>query len=125
VKKSLNILLLIVSILLTITGCNKSAIGVASNYKQGNFIVGKTTKMEIIDHLGLPQNVERDKQGFEHLLYLGGEQHLGRCEYCTHAVGSSFVPAIKDKVADHNGAEYIIDKKGVLMKKLESSRQKQ
>jgi len=111
--------------MLTITACNKSAIGVASNFKQGNFIVGKTTKSEIIDHLGLPQNVEKDKQGFEHLLYLGGEQHLGHCEYCTHAVGRSFVPAIKDKVADHNGAEYIIDKKGILMKKMESSRRKQ
>lgn len=113
-------LILILIVAFAVSACNKSAIGVTSNFKEGNFVVGKTSKQEIFDHLGLPQNVERDKQGYEHLLYLGGEQHLGVCEYCTHAVGRSFIPSIKDKVADHKGAEYILNKKGILIKKMES-----
>lgn len=107
-------------ILLSLTSCSNPVIGITTNFQEANFKVGKTTKAEIINHLGLPQNVQKDKNGQQHLIYTDKVNDLGVCTYCENPGQTGSIPTMKDNVAENGGAEYVINSKGILIAKFES-----
>ena len=111
---------LFVLIISTMTACvTTTEIGLNRNFSKGNFIVGKTTKSEVVDFLGLPQKIEKGDHSTERFIYPGealitnvmtGSGNNG------HVFGLS-AGVNEDEV--ENGAVYTFSQKGILINKHE------
>lgn len=111
---------LVVSVLsiLSLTAC-VSNLTTKEDLSSTNFVVGQTTKKEVLDHLGLPEKVIRSDDGGEQYFYAwaatltgftvgtagGGVYNTGPGALDT-AINSSMV---------ENGAIFRFDKHGVLI----------
>jgi hypothetical protein len=105
---------------LAVSGCTGANIGLKTDFRAARFEIGRTTRAEVIAHLGLPQKSIKDSDGHTRLLYEGGSRLTGLCVGCGNA--SAPVGAIPYLVNDsivRNGAEYVFDKDGILVRKAE------
>jgi len=112
---------LIVFIFLTVslTAC-ANKIGVRKDFKRANFEIGKTTKKEVIDYLGLPQKIMKYADGREHYFYPGAARLTGLCIGCGDVSGRvGVISSAVSQAAVEDGAEYIFTSNGVLVAKYE------
>lgn len=111
-------LALIVPLLLL--GACGPRIGVKTDFQQQAFQVGKTTRADVIKQLGLPQQILKDSDGREHLLYEGSTRLVGMCVGCGDVTGNvGIIPRMMNDSRVKNGAEYVFDLQGVLVTKFE------
>jgi hypothetical protein len=102
-----------------------SDLGVKPVAADAQFIVGKTTKAEVIKALGLPQEITRDGAGSEHYWYEPSARLTGMCVGCALASNTSgAVPgaAVQSSAenAKRNRAKLTFDASGVLVEYLPS-----
>jgi len=96
-------------------------IGVKTEFKKASFEVGKTTKASVIDYLGLPQKMLKDKEGRDHYFYEGSTHLIGACIGCGNVNGGvGLIPSLVNQANIDNGAEYVFDLNGILATKFES-----
>jgi hypothetical protein len=105
---------------LVMSACTGANIGLKTDFKSANFEIGKSTRSEVINYLGLPQKSITDSNGNTRLLYEGGSRLTGLCVGCGIAsapVGA--IPALVNDSIVRNGAEYVFDDGGILIRKTE------
>jgi hypothetical protein len=66
------------------------------------FVIGKTTKAEVIKELGLPQEITRDPAGTEHYWYEPSARLTGLCIACGFPSGT---PDLLNAAVVHASAE--------------------
>jgi hypothetical protein len=109
---------LVVSALL-LAGCGPT-IGLKTDFANQGFEVGRTTRDEVIERLGLPQKRTTDAEGRDHLFYEGSTRLIGSCVGCGFAnAPPGVVPLMVNNALVKNGAEYVFDEKGVLTARFE------
>lgn len=107
---------------LVITTCvscvTTTEIGLNRDFQKGNFKVGKTTKSQVVDYLGLPQYIEKNKNGTVRFIYPGEALLTGMI-----TGGGNTSPGLLEASANaedvEQGAKYIFNSKGILIKKVE------
>ena len=87
------------------------------------FIVGKTTKAEVIEALGLPQEISKDDAGTEHYWYEPSARLTGLCVGCafsSNTAGAVPGAAVESSAASakRNRAQLTFDASGVLVEYL-------
>lgn len=100
-----------------------SDLGIKPVPVDAQFIVGETTKAEVIKALGLPQEISRDPAGSEHYWYEPSARLTGICVGCAWASNTSgAVPgaAVRSSAqsAKRNRAKLTFDASGVLVEYL-------
>lgn len=118
-KKIKLISLIVLSITVAISCVTTTEIGLNRDFHKGKFTIGKTTKNDVVNFLGLPQKMIKGKKGTVRYIYVGealitsvntggpGEGHVGWL-----SAGSN-----RDEV--ENGAKYTFNRNGILIKKIE------
>lgn len=90
------------------------------NYDENNFIIGEATKTQIVNRLGLPQKIQRDRSGYEHYIY-EGRRHLSKiCTDCDDSEADSDVDKIPVMIRHALlgiGAEFVFNNKSILISK--------
>lgn len=105
---------------LAVSACTGANIGLKTDFKSAQFEIGKTTRSEVISYLGLPQKSIEDPDGQTRLLYEGGSRLTGLCIGCGNASAPvGVVPYLVNDSIVKNGAEYVFDKGGILVRKTE------
>jgi len=105
---------------LVLSACTGANIGLKTDFKSAGFEIGRTTRSEVIAHLGLPQRSIEDPDGHTRLLYEGGSRLTGLCIGCGNAAAPvGAVPYLVNDQIVKNGAEYVFDKGGILVRKTE------
>jgi hypothetical protein len=106
-----------------ISACTGANIGLKTDYKSANFQVGKTSRADVIAYLGLPQKSLKDPDGQLHLLYERSSKLTGLCggSKCGGLSGQlGGVEALISDAANRDGAEYVFDTNGILIRKSEA-----
>jgi len=101
-------------------GCSTGSIGVKSDVGSHPFEVGKTTRAEVVDTIGLPQRMEKDDAGNDHYFYERSAHLTGMCLGCGVVSNSSgAVPAAaietSQKKARKNAVEFVFNAQGTLI----------
>jgi hypothetical protein len=105
---------------LFLAACSTGSIGLKTDFQQANFEVGKSTKTDVVNYLGLPQKVIKDPEGREHYLYEGSTRLVGLCVGCGDTRGvPGLIPSYINQAGIENGAEYVFDLQGLLATKFE------
>ena len=117
-KKIKLISLVLLSITVGISCVTTTEIGLNRNFHKGNFIVGKTTKSEVVDFLGLPQKMEKMKNGMVRFVY-HGEAVLTSVITGSGPSSPSLLAASSNESDVSRGATYTFNGKGILLKKVE------
>lgn len=111
--------MLLCAAMLCIAAC-APRIGLKTDFSNQGFEIGRTTKSDVVNGLGLPQKILKDHEGREHLFYAGSTKLVGMCVGCgmpNAPVG--LIPSMMNEAAMSHGAEYVFDEKGVLAAKFE------
>jgi hypothetical protein len=109
----------ILACVLLLAGCGPS-IGLKTDFANQGFEVGRTTRDEMIERLGLPQKRVTDTEGHDHLFYEGSTRLVGTCIGCGFAsTPPGIIPLMVNSAQVKNGAEYVFDEKGVLAARFE------
>jgi hypothetical protein len=104
----------------TLAGCSSGQIGVRPDVGQQAFEVGKTTRMDVMNTIGLPQRVEKDDAGNDHYFYERSARLTGLCIACgmpgntTGIIPAAAVQGSKEK-ALRNAVELVFDTNGMLI----------
>lgn len=103
-----------------LAACSTASIGVRSDIQAGAFEVGKTTRAQVIEAIGLPQRVEKDAAGNEHYFYERKAHLTGMCLGCGVASNNSgIIPAAaiesSKQKAKKNAVEFVFDPEGTLI----------
>lgn len=107
------------SLVLLLTGCGPT-IGLKTDFANQGFEIGRTTRDEMIEKLGLPQKMQKDADGRDHLYYAGSTRLVGTCLGCGIASAPpGLIPLMVNDSMVKNGAEYVFDEKGVLTARFE------
>jgi hypothetical protein len=102
-----------------LTGCGPT-IGLKTDFAKQGFEVGRTTRDEVIEKLGLPQKRTQDAEGRDHLFYAGSTRLVGTCLGCGIASAPpGIIPMMVNDAQMNKGAEYVFDQKGVLAARFE------
>jgi hypothetical protein len=110
---------LLLCMLMLLAGCGPS-IGLKTDFANQGFEVGRTTRDEVIEKLGLPQKRQQDTDGRDHLFYAGATRLVGTCLGCGIASAPPGVlPLLVNDSVVKNGAEYVFDEKGLLTARFE------
>jgi len=90
------------------------------NYDEINFEIGEATKTQVVNHLGLPQKIQRDRRGYEHYIY-EGKSHLSKiCTTCEDSEAESdgdIMPLMIRHALLGIGAEFVFNEKRILISK--------
>jgi hypothetical protein len=107
------------SLLVLLAGCGPS-IGLKTDFAGQGFEIGRTTRDEVIEKLGLPQKMQKDTDGRDHLYYAGATRLVGACLGCGNVSAPiGLIPMMVNSSMVKNGAEYVFDEKGVLAARFE------
>jgi len=94
--------------------------GSSRNYDEINFEIGEATKTQVVNHLGLPQKIQRDRSGYEHYIY-EGKRHLNKiCTDCDDSdtdYGGDKIPVMIRHALLGIGAEFVFNNKSILISK--------
>lgn len=103
-----------------LVGCSTGSIGVKPDVGSHLFEVGKTTRTEVVNRIGLPQRVEKDEAGSDHCFYERSAHLTGMCLGCgvvgntSGAIPATAVQNSKDK-AKKNAVEFVFNAEGTLI----------
>ena len=112
----------LIASMLALAACGPT-IGLKSDFSSQGFEIGRTTRDQVISALGLPQQILKDTDGREHLLYDGSTRLVGACIGCgipSAPVGA--IPSMINQSMVKNGAEYVFDDRGVMAAKYEPTK---
>jgi len=103
-----------------LAGCSTGAIGVNSDLGSQRFEVGRTTRTDVVDTIGLPQRMEKDEQGNDHYFYERSAHLTGMCLGCGVATNTfGIVPAAaiqgSQEKAKKNAIELVFNPQGTLI----------
>jgi hypothetical protein len=105
---------LMVLVLLQLSACG--AIGVNKNPDEIPVVVGQTTKSQVIEILGLPQDLVNERNGNQHLIYDDGTRLSGLCIGCGNVNAKSLVSHLSSG-ATVDSVEFVFDSSGILIGK--------
>jgi hypothetical protein len=103
-----------------LAGCSTGSIGVKSDVGSHPFEVGKTTRTEVVNTIGLPQRMDKDDAGNDHYFYEKSARLTGLCLGCGDVNNSvALIPALaiqgsKEK-AMKNAVEFVFNPAGTLI----------
>jgi hypothetical protein len=103
-----------------LAGCSSGQIGVRPDVGSQAFEVGKTTRTDVVNAIGLPQRVEKDDAGNDHYFYERSARLTGLCIGCgiaantTGLIPAAAVEGSKEK-ARKNSVEFVFDTGGMLI----------
>lgn len=103
-----------------LVGCSSGSIGVKPDVGSHLFEVGKTTRTEVVNRIGLPQRIEKDEAGNDRYFYEKSAHLTGMCLGCGMVGNTSgVIPAAavqnsKDK-AKKNAIEFVFNAEGTLI----------
>jgi len=103
-----------------LAGCSTGSIGVKSDVGSQPFEVGKTTRTDVVNAIGLPQRMEKDGQGNDHYFYERSAHLTGMCLGCgmvdntAGIVPAATVQGSQDK-ARKNAVEFVFNSQGTLI----------
>jgi hypothetical protein len=103
-----------------LVGCSTGSIGVKKDIASHPFEVGKTTRTEVVNTIGLPQRMEKDDAGNDHYFYERTAHLTGMCLGCGMATNTAGIlpGALVDdsqKKAKKNSIEYVFNAEGTLI----------
>jgi hypothetical protein len=103
-----------------LAGCSTGSIGVKSDVGSHPFEVGKTTRTEVVNTIGLPQRTQKDDAGNDHYFYERSAHLTGMCLACgdvTHTTGIVPAAAIQNSQdkAKKNAIEFVFNTEGTLI----------
>jgi len=105
---------------LILVSCGGPGIGLKTDFQQANFEVKKSTKLDVVRYLGLPQKIMKDPDGREHYIYEGSTRLVSACIGCGSTnMGVGLIPSYINETGVRNGAEYVFDENGLLIAKFE------
>jgi hypothetical protein len=110
----------VLTIVALLVGCSTGSIGVKSDVGSHPFEVGRTTRTDVVNTIGLPQRMEKDEAGNDHYFYERSAHLTGMCLACGDVTNSApLVPAMaidysKDK-ARKNAIEFVFNPEGTLI----------
>ena len=94
--------------------------GSKNNYDEINFEIGEATKTQVVNHLGLPQKIQRDRSGYEHYIY-EGKRHLSKictdCEESEIDYDGDKLPVMIRHALLGIGVEFVFNNKSILISK--------
>ena len=103
-----------------LVGCSTGSIGVKPDVGSQLFEVGKTTRTEVVNKIGLPQRIEKDEAGNDHYLYERSAHLTGMCLGCgmvgntSGAIPAAAVQNSKNK-AKKAAVEFVFNTEGTLI----------
>ena len=103
-----------------LAGCSTGSIGVKPDVGTHLFEVGKTTRVEMVNRIGLPQRIEKDEAGNDHYFYERSAHLTGMCLGCgmvgntSGAIPAAAVQNSKDKTKK-NAVEFVFNAEGTLI----------
>ena len=106
--------------LAVLAGCSTGSIGVKSDVGSHPFEVGKTTRTEVVNAIGLPQSVQQDDAGNDHYFYEKTAHLTGMCLGCGFAnntggiIPAAAIDSSKAK-AQKNAVEFVFNPAGTLI----------
>jgi hypothetical protein len=108
------------AIVVLLVGCSTGSIGVKSDVGSHPFEVGKTTRMEVVNTIGLPQHIEKDEAGNDHYFYERSAHLTGMCLGCGDVTNTAaLVPAAaieySQNKARKNAIEFVFNPQGTLI----------
>ena len=117
--KKINLIgLVLLSVSFCISCVTTTAIGLNRDFHKGQFTIGKTTKNDVVNFLGLPQKMENKENGTVQFIY-DGEAVLTGMSTGSGAGGPGLIQALMNDSDVSRRAKYTFSNKGVLMKKVE------
>jgi len=111
---------LLVTAVVMLSGCSTGSIGVRSDVGSQPFEAGKTTRTDVVNKIGLPQNVEKDDAGNDHYFYERSAHLTGMCLGCgvvgntNGAIPAAAIEHSKAK-AKKNVVEFVFNPEGTLI----------
>ena len=103
-----------------LAGCSTGSIGMRKDLDQQHFEVGKTSRAEVVNAIGLPQRMEKDAAGNEHYYYERSARLTGMCVACGMAnntggfvTGSSIESSRKNAIT--TSIEFVFSSDGTLI----------
>jgi outer membrane protein assembly factor BamE (lipoprotein component of BamABCDE complex) len=109
-----------VAALALLAGCSTGSIGVKSDVASHPFEVGKTTRTEVVNTIGLPQSIEKDDAGNDHYYYERTAHLTGMCLGCGYvnntggAIPAAAIDSSQAK-AKKNAVEFVFNPTGTLV----------
>lgn len=106
--------------LAVLAGCSTGSIGVKSDVASHPFEVGKTSRTEVVNTIGLPQRMEKDDAGNDHYYYERSAHLTGMCLGCGYVNNSGgLIPAAaidsSQTKAKKNAVEFVFNPAGTLI----------
>jgi hypothetical protein len=103
-----------------LAGCSTGSIGVKSDVGSHPFEVGRTTRAEVVNTIGLPQGIEKDEAGNDHYYYERSAHLTSMCLGCGDVTQTSgalpaWAVAHSQDKARKNAVEFVFNSEGTLI----------
>lgn len=110
----------VLTILALLAGCSGGSIGIKPDIAAHHFEVGKATRQEVVNAIGLPQRVEKDVAGNDHYFYERSARLVGMCLGCgvvgntSGLVTGAAIQSSNSNVNKHS-IEFVFNAEGTLI----------
>jgi len=110
----------VLTILALLAGCSSGTIGVKPDIAAHHLEVGKSTRTEVVNAIGLPQRVAKDAAGNDHYFYERSARLIGMCLGCGYvdnslgAIPAAAIQSSNDK-ARKTAIEFVFNAEGTLI----------